>query len=444
MAAHSLRIRWTLDWSRIKAGLEIAHAAVTLFIMTRPLQRLTQVGGIDLQYLLLGLLFLYPAWIVLARLPAVVRLLQRDPLLVFLIALVPLSALWSISPTRTLAGSANLLVGTFVGIYLAIRFPLRKQVWIVALALGMALLSSLLVSLVFPTLGRGVARGTVEVWSGVYLHKNGLGRYMAIGAAAFWTLRFERTWRPVLWLLFGLAIVLILLANSATSLMTVVLIIGLLPLYRLLRARDQITRWTSTVLLVAVFIAVAFVLLHPAFERLTDYVLLQLGRRPDQNSLLVRLALWDYVSAYIAGRPWLGYGFDAFWQNGRIVHIVTTNRDWLVFQAHNGYLELWLQLGLVGLSGMVLHLVLNFRRTVRVARHMARVESMWCFSYLTIMTVFNFTYSALLGQLTVPWTLYVALTLSLWRQLADVQAGADELTARPNREKRLVESYGNQ
>jgi hypothetical protein len=34
------------------------------------------------------------------------------------------------------------------------------------------------------------------------------------------------------------------------------------------------------------------------------------------------------------------------------------------------------------------------------------------------LLVFNITYSVLLGQLTVPWTIYVALTLSVCIQLA--------------------------
>lgn len=419
---------WRIGRHRARRSAEMAYAAFTLFIMTRPLQRLFQIGGVDFQLIAIFLLFIIPGWVVLKRLPAVWRMLRQDPLLLFLIVLVPLSALWSLSPTRTLAGSVNLLAGTFMGIYLATRFSVREQVWIVALALATAAVLSLVVSVAFPTLGKGVARGTVEVWSGVYLHKNGLGRYMAIGAAALWTLRYERRLRPVLLVLFGLALVLILLANSATSLLTLLLAVGLLPIYRLLRARVGVTRWVAVAALALVVITTGVVLLHPAFSRLTDYVLIQLGRRPDQNSLLVRLALWDYVWQFIGQRPWLGHGFDAFWQNGRTVHIATTNRDWLVFQAHNGYLELWLQLGLVGLVAMVLHLIGNFRRALRLGRNVPRVESLWTFTYLTILAVFNFTYSALLGQLTVPWTLYVAVTLSMWRQLVVLRAPQPAMT----------------
>ena len=49
----------------------------------------------------------------------------------------------------------------------------------------------------------------------------------------------------------------------------------------------------------------------------------------------------------VAPSPWLGSGYESFWPS----QVGLGMRDrWLVFQAHNGYVEMYLNLGLVGLS----------------------------------------------------------------------------------------------
>lgn len=392
--------------------------ALALFFMTRPFQDLLIVGGVDIQLLLIALIVLFLAITIVGEIPRFLWFLTRDKLLLLLLALVPLSLLWSVVPLRSLLGLVNFGAGTFVGIYLAMRFSLRQQLQIVAWALALAAIISLVIGFVSPPLGRMFLADGSLAWKGVYEHKNSLGRYMAILGAAAWALTLERKqWGR--WVGgFLLALLLIVLASSATPLLALAVMVGALPLLGVFRWRDAGIRLISLLLLLLAVWTLLVLLLHPALSPFADYGLALLGRDPDRNTLLVRFDLWEYAWGYIAQRPILGYGFDAFWSlPGRRDVITYVGRVWDVQQAHNGFIELWLQLGLIGLSGMVSHLFINMRRILRAATWLTVAEFAWAAGYVVVLAVLNTSYSALLGQLTVPWSLYVAVTLSVCARL---------------------------
>lgn len=413
---------------RQRIQFEKIYAALLLFLMTRPLLSVFQVGRVDVQMLLIMLAFIYPAIYVLQHMRSFWQIVRYDKLLMLLVIWALLSVLWSIAPARTAISSINLLAGTFFGIYLALRYRLREQVTIIALALAIAAVASVIVAMLTPSLGRHIARGSVEVWSGVYLHKNGLGRYMAICAIGFWLLATERWYRWWNWAIFGLAILLILLASSGTALLTVAALLLLVPLYRQLRKRRPDLRLVPFAIIVTGSGLVLWLLI-PDLAQAFDALLVLLGRNPERNSLLVRLALWEFVWEFIRERPLLGYGFDAFWFTGdtKLLYVNNNATGWPVEQAHNGFLELWLQLGVFGLVGMVLHLLRNTWRALTVMRRVDQLEGLWVLSYLTVLLLFSSTYSVLLGQLTVPWTLYVAVTLSICVQRAHNKKGSSTL-----------------
>ena len=392
--------------------------ALALFFMTRPFQDLLVVGGVDIQLLLIGLIVLLLATTMVGEIPRFLWFLTRDKLLLLLLALVPLSLLWSVAPTRSLLGLANFGAGTVVGVYLAMRFSLRQQLQIVAWALALAAVVSLAVGLVSPPLGRMFLADGSLAWKGVYEHKNSLGRYMAILGAAAWALTLERKRWGRWGFFFLLALLLIVLASSATPLLALTVMVGVLPLLGIFRWRDAGIRLISLLLLLLAVWTLLILLLHPALNQFADYGLALLGRDPDRNTLLIRFGLWEYAWGYIAQRPILGYGFDAFWSlPGRRELITYVGRVWEVQQAHNGFIELWLQLGLVGLTGMICHLFVNVHRILRAAPLLSVAEFTWAAGYVVVLAVLNTSYSALLGQLTVPWSLYVAITLSICVQL---------------------------
>ena len=72
----------------------------------------------------------------------------------------------------------------------------------------------------------------------------------------------------------------------------------------------------------------------------------------DVGTLTGRTELWSELMTYVAAHPILGYGFEGFWGP---VHTasVSLSLGWVVPHAHNGYIEMLLDLGVVGLAVFV-------------------------------------------------------------------------------------------
>jgi len=399
---------------------EKLYAVLTLFLMTRPLWQLMIVRGVDVQFLMVVGLYCVALRLVLNKPNRFVWIGSRDKLLLFLICLVLLSTVWSVNSSSTIKNSVTLLGGTFFGIYLAMRYSLREQMQVFAWTLGIVAVLSLIVAVAFPAVGTQTAGG-YTVWAGIYDHKNGLGRYMAISAILSWILMMDSKKKWLLWGNFLFAIGLILMARSATSLLAVIVTMCLLPIYRVWRWRNA--RALPGIVIIGLLAAsIGIIILITSHDVNLDLFFSALGRNPDNNTLQVRSALWDIVVEKAKQRPWLGYGYgDAWIYTEGSGNLVWYGNIWEYKQAHNGFLEILLQLGLVGLVAMVYHILLGFHRGIKLARLTKTKEALWVLAYLTTLLLFNLTYSVYLGQLTVPWTIYVALTLSMCFQLARIK-----------------------
>ena len=63
--------------------------------------------------------------------------------------------------------------------------------------------------------------------------------------------------------------------------------------------------------------------------------------------------------------PWVGTGFESFWLGDRLRKIwdMKFYENFYINEAHNGYIEVYLNLGLVGASLMCLLLLTGYRRS---------------------------------------------------------------------------------
>jgi O-antigen ligase len=73
-----------------------------------------------------------------------------------------------------------------------------------------------------------------------------------------------------------------------------------------------------------------------------------------------RLPIWTLMVDKVSERPWFGYGYAGFWTSDEAMVILTntwaasTASEGIRFNAHNGYLDMVLQLGF---SGLLLYLL---------------------------------------------------------------------------------------
>ena len=346
--------------------------------------------------------------LILARWRRFVHVATRDKLLLLLVGIAMLSVLWSFAPQITLRREVALVGTTLFGAYLAARYNSGELLRLLAWALGVAALLSLIFALMFPSYGTVSGAYGSDAWQGAFVGgKNVLGRIMALSVLVFLLLALStRKHRLVLWSGFGLSAGLLWMSNSVTSLISLLTILLLLPLYWALRWRYNLVVALLILAVVAGGIAVTWLLVN------AEDVLGVLGR---DTTLTNRTNLWPAVIEMIRQHPWLGYGYGAFWLgwSGEAAHVsiwvIVSNPP--ILHAHNGFLDLWLDLGLLGLVTFAFGFSLAALRAVSWARATKTAEGLWPLVFLSFIVLYNFTESSILVHNNIFWILYVAVVL---------------------------------
>ncbi|MBV9389679.1 MAG: O-antigen ligase family protein [Chroococcidiopsidaceae cyanobacterium CP_BM_ER_R8_30] len=356
----------------------------------------------------------------------VVQILIKERLLWFLLLVALFSVFYSDDPMYTLyhptsvesgsgpgVGVLPLFQTTLFGVYFSTRHSIKKQFQLLAWVFGITVLLSIVLGLALPRYGLMGAssvlnsedKAHIGAWQGVYGHKNQLGSNMALSALFF--LLFTSTSRKhrwIKWVGFILSVTLILLSTSKTALVVLLTLVSLLPLYKALR-------WNYTLalpLLITVLLTAGVV--GSIFVNNAETILELLGR---DATLSGRTGLWDAVLSKISERPWLGYGYQAFWRgwDGESADVWRVEL-WGPGSAHNGFLELGLDLGLLGLSVFVLSFVYYYFRAITWIRLTKNTDGLWPVAYLTFMILSNMTEAGLVRP-DFNWLLYLSIILSM-------------------------------
>jgi O-antigen ligase len=106
------------------------------------------------------------------------------------------------------------------------------------------------------------------------------------------------------------------------------------------------------------------------------------------STLTGRTELWQEVLA-MAGNSMIGTGYESFWLGERLAYLWNLHW-WRPNQAHNGYIELYLNLGWLGVALFVIFLLaayLRAARGVRLGDSYASLRLAW----VVIAVIYNFT-----------------------------------------------------
>ncbi len=257
-----------------------------------------------------------------------------------LCALAGVSLLWSIDPTLSLKRSVVLLFGlawmmAMVGV---LRRPARTMLVLVTVLMAIVSVASLASWVALPA-----DRWSIEErpgLAGLAGHPNTLGAAMAIGLITSLGVGASAPKARLAMLAARASMLLALfLTDSITS--WGVAAAGL-AVHAILTAQ-RYRRGVYT--LGAVVIGVMVVLSGPS--GLKDSALEAVGR---ESNLSGRCGLWEPVLAEGMKSPLVGNGYGAFWYEGRGREIVGT---WNPRQSHNAYLDVFLDLGIVGLVSVL-------------------------------------------------------------------------------------------
>ena len=261
------------------------------------------------------------------------------------------------------------------------------------------LVVSLLTVLVHPVQGKESLAGIEGAWRGILEQKNTLG--IASGVSLlFWVyVQTTKPLKPTIALIFLAIIVTCLLGSrSSSSLFFGLTSLGVyLALYK-----DHIK---APVIFFRVFLMVllAFVLLNLIFFFYANRVISFSdiagpfsGIFGKSSDLTGRADIWVLMWQSISQHWLVGMGFASFWLGpGGPSQFISDILQWTVPTAHNGYLEILNELGVVGMCLFVLMLMGHLRNMIQIFyfdRHQASLH----FAILLVFLISNFSESTAL------------------------------------------------
>lgn len=335
-----------------------------------------------------------------------IRGLRHHGLLLAFLAFCLLSTIWSVEPDVT-AGRSSLFAGTAaVGWFLGARFRPTEQAVVVVAASGVGAAFSFVAVVVWPD----VARSTNEVpgiWSGVYVNRNLLGGAMAVGLLALpWALTTRR--RPaalVMGVMGTLEAWLLLRSGSRTPVVAVVVTVTIVTLVVGLRSirRVGVTARGGAALTVLAAAAGGY-----EIDRHWDAISSWLGRNP---TLTRRTEMWAINRDFFGQRPWTGWGLEAIWTHPSTIESAAATFHAAPLQAHSGYLEILLGVGVVGFALFLAVVLTTLWRAFAWAWVGRGLEPLWPLAIATYVLVVNISESFFIAN-DYHWALLVAAGVS--------------------------------
>jgi len=340
------------------------------------------------------------------------RVFSQIPLeLTLLLALMIGSSPWSAYANDTVSGFAIQIGIVIMGLFFVALFSWRELLNIFANGIRIIIFGSFIIELTASTLRGSLANlvpfqnsqisqalansghlfdgGRIQ---GLLGNANLIGAWALMGVITFSieiAIAKKRSWLKIASLVASVAMIVV--AKSAGVIFATVAVLAAAVVSLVAEGKDKPTRhryyriaWS--VAGVAMFFVLVF--RRAVFEFL--------GKSPDMTH---RSDIWRKVLSLISQRPLEGWGFTGVWVPGVRPYqglIVINGHSY--YQAHNAYLDIWLQLGAVGLILFVILLTRTFVKTWRLGVHHSNALYLWPMLILVTQLVRGVTESRLLIQ----------------------------------------------
>lgn len=270
-----------------------------------------------------------------------------------------LSAFWSEVPLISLRRSMQQAIVIFCVLTPFLLGIDREQILVrVCAVLGFIILVNVLF---IPVLGIP-AFG----YKGVFPQKNLLGQISVI--AFFFSIyaatRTLNSQKLIFVCIAVLSILLIVISRSKTSLALLLVVpVFAYSLVSWVRTQNFLLRWVLmllAILMICIFISASITIPFDVYD--ISNVLF------NDSTFTGRTVIWKFAGYYINKAPWLGYGYGSFWGVGSDTNAVGEGFIGALLQAHDGYVDIVLDLGYVGLAVAVLFILVLFNSMLALVK----------------------------------------------------------------------------
>ncbi|HDZ00136.1 MAG TPA: O-antigen ligase family protein [Nitrospirae bacterium] len=270
----------------------------------------------------------------------------------------------------------------------------------------------------FPEYGVQYGRWSGEAsWVGTAIGKNGLGVLCMISALVMiWTFAksMKQTKRPsdyyetmanvvvlglTFWLLKGPGG-----AYSATSIVT--LIVGIITLFTL-RSMKSITKWNLILPFGLAFMLMSFLSINPValVASLTGRDVTLTGRAD---------MIWSQLIPVFQEHPVIGTGYGGFW-----ISPLSLGPKLTINQAHNGYLDILIELGIVGLILFIIVMIAFYKKAADEFKFDIEWGS-FLLTFLLMSLLHNYTESTYIKSTALIWNVLIMLMVACPRKIGSI------------------------
>ncbi len=352
-----------------------------------------------------GVGFSIVMWLLLTNAKRIFSMALQMRMLTLLALLTMCSVAWSQDPFRSAYNGCFCFIETLFAYYLVTKFDteeIRSVVMMAGLAIAIVGLA-----MVFLTPQFAVAHSARDgvAWTGLFSDRTTTGKTMVfLVSPAIVFVRKTFRYRHIFYVL--LLSLLVFMAHAATARVILIFYIALMAAIRLYITFGR----RSSVVIAGIFAAVGGVVISVGLL-LSPLVLSALGRNA---TLSGRTLIWTFVLRSIAKRPLLGYGFYAFWlgMKGESARLIV-GTHWVFGYAHNGFLEIWLQLGLVGVVVFFITLFQAIKNAWFCLRRGCPPGVQWYIGIIALTLVYNLDESTVLWPIDLLTVLYMVACCGL-------------------------------
>lgn len=266
----------------------------------------------------------------------------------------------------------------------------------------------------FPNLATSYSWSGGKMWTGVCTQKNNLGVALAACMLFYiwkWLILKDYSTKKADLFLFAVASYIMfnpLVKGSSTailSLLTAILILVIIKLFR-----NKINQFAMVFYaIVCIYFATDLgvrILFHSSILK---YVTLVSGR---DMTFTGRTVIWDAVLEESNQQPVLGTGYGIFWSGNRLLRLDSKPLMKGIKQSHNGYIETYVNLGIIGVSLLIILLFISLNIRIKGISYDYSYNSL-AIAFITLFILAEFFEATALSSAASRWVILLIFILNV-------------------------------
>jgi len=329
------------------------------------------------------------------------RVIKSNHHIMIFILFILLSSVRSSDPVHSIKMGLQIFITSLIAIHIYCKYDFDNFICIITIAIGWLALISFLSAFVIPD--KAIYFGDLHegAWRGIYFHSSGLAKEMAMGSLLFlYCAKMKLIDRKLSVLGFMVCFFLLFKSQNLTALISISTI-GVIYVFFLSLQRFPY--------LMKIFIFITFLalmgLLSVYVKNNYEEVTYMIGKDPTMTN---RTFVWAYALVGAMDKLWLGYGFNSFWLNKSEIAFFL---NWESSHAHNAFLDILLDVGIIGLVLFSIAVYKVFSHTLALSVKNGNPKSTLILLILLLMLVNSLADPSFYLPNTLLFTIFIAINL---------------------------------